>query len=224
MQLLATPMPVPASAVAASIDLKASSRISSLASLGATASAGSSPTTAKSSLFDQPSAGSLSAANSTAIGAATDSQNQAPVLQRTVTLASNSQFNEVMQETLQQTPMITPQRISIELQTPPGEAVTVFFSQANGQLRAQLSASDSGSMQWLQQQIGSLRENGSGPSVVWLPPQLDSRQQDGGQQGQGGSRQQQNQNSNHDSSSEPTAEETSLADALFGAASALSNN
>jgi len=223
MQLLATPMPLPASAVAASIDLKGSSRIPSLAGLGATASTGSSPATAKNPLLDLPSAGALDAAHSIAAGTVNDSQNQAPVLQRTVTLASNSQFNEVLQETLQQTPVITPQRISIELQTPPGETVTVFFSQANGQLRAQLSASDSGSMQWLQQQIGSLRESGSGQNVVWLPPQLDTRQ-DGQQQGQGGSRQQQNQNPSHDLPPEQTAEEASLADALFGAASALSNN
>ncbi len=222
MQLLATPMPVPAPAVAASTDSKGSSRISSIAGLAFTGDAGALPTAAKTTASDA--ASTASASDTLAANGGASPQNQTPVLQRTVTLASNAQFTEVLQQTLQQQPLPTPQRISIELQTPPGETVTVFFSQANGQLRAQLSASDSGSMQWLQQQIGSLRENGSGPSVVWLPPQLDSRQDQGQGQQQGGHRQPQNQNPNPNSSSEQTAEEVSLADALFGAASALSNN
>ena len=114
------------------------------------------------------------------------------VMETRVSLTSNSQFVEVLRQAAEEKSMVAPQRLAIELQTPPGATVTVFFSQVNGQIRAQLSASDPSSLQWLQQQLGTLKQNESGPNVVWLPPQLDdpknNSQNENSRQGKGRNR------------------------------------
>jgi hypothetical protein len=133
------------------------------------------------------------------------------VAEKSVTLTSNTQFVDVIRQALDEQPMPTPQRIAVELQTPPGATVTVFFSQANGQLRAQLSASDSGSLHWLQEQVSGLREGGGNAgSVVWLPPQLD--QQPGG--GDSPAHQQSQQQPQRQAP--PSAEDAALAESIFG--------
>ncbi len=115
--------------------------------------------------------------------------------------------------------MATPQRIAIDLQTPPGATVTVFFSQSNsGQLRAQMSANDPGAMQWLQQQVATLRQNETGPSVVWLPPQMD--QSNNSNQNPSGNQQKKNQNGTRSGRSD---EDRALADSIFGVGGTLSS-
>ncbi|SDU25026.1 hypothetical protein SAMN05444156_2858 [Verrucomicrobium sp. GAS474] len=142
-----------------------------------------------------------------------------------VDAASANRFLDLVKQAAAQPALATPQRISVDLQTPPGETVTVIFSQNNnsGQVRAQLSASDPTSLQWLQQQVDSLRgsTNGNGANVVWLPPQLDNQQnrdarQDNPQQNQ------QNPNGQNRPSTR-SAEDLALADSLFGSNGALSS-
>ncbi len=130
---------------------------------------------------------------------------------KSVTLTSNTQFVDVIRQALDDRPMTTPTRIAVELQTPPGAMVTVFFSQANGQLRAQLSANDSGSLHWLQQQVSTLRDGGGNAgSVVWLPPQLDK------QPGEGDSSARQQQQQQPQKQNAPSAEDMALAESIFG--------
>ncbi|HEY8964858.1 MAG TPA: hypothetical protein VIM58_00335, partial [Candidatus Methylacidiphilales bacterium] len=137
--------------------------------------------------------------------------------------ASATRFLDLVKQAVGQPDLATPQRISVELQTPPGETVTVFFSQAgnNGPVRAQLSASDATSLQWLQQQVSTLRDaaTGNAGTIVWLPPQLDqSQNRPGRDPRQDGSKRDSN------AKGQPrvrSAEDVALADSLFGANGSL---
>lgn len=169
-------------------------------------------------------AGAAADASQTAAAATASIQGQAGVqassqdaiTEKRVALQSNDQFVDVIRQTLNEAPVLTPQRIAVELQTPPGETVTVYFSQSNGQLRAQLSASDSSSLQWLQQQVGGLKEAGSGSGVVWLPPQLDNPNSGNGQQGGSGQNAHYQQQQQQNGSADADMDDRALAEAIFG--------
>ncbi len=87
--------------------------------------------------------------------------------------ASPEQLPETIRSFLQTAIPSLPRRVEIHLATPEGARVTLFIARSNGELRAQLSTSDPTVLQWLQQQVQSLRQTQWGSMVNWLPPQRE---------------------------------------------------
>lgn len=69
-----------------------------------------------------------------------------------------------------------PLRVAIEIQTPPGAVVNVYVSkQPDNTYRAQLGTDDLQALNWVQDQIGSLKQStDTGVAVRWLPAQLET--------------------------------------------------
>ena len=100
-------------------------------------------------------------------------------------LNSNSEFTGVLRQAVHQVQsdpsvsVLSPRRISIEIQTPPGAVVNVYISRQNDQFRAQLSTSDPQALKWVQDQVSALQQSPDmGSDVRWLPAQLESQQRD----------------------------------------------
>ena len=98
-----------------------------------------------------------------------------------ILLSSNNDFHDALKQVMhvadltQTSQSVTPMRVEMEIQTPPGAIVNVYVSKQNDQLRAQLSTNDPVALAWVQNQMSSLRQsNDIGVSVRWLPPQMES--------------------------------------------------
>jgi hypothetical protein len=112
-------------------------------------------------------------------GVNTTAQQKAPDMQ--ILLGSNNDFHDALKQVMhvaeltQTSQSLTPMRVEMEIQTPPGAIVNVYVSKQNDQWRAQLSTNDPQALAWVQDQMSSLRQsNDLGVSVRWLPPQLES--------------------------------------------------
>jgi hypothetical protein len=112
-------------------------------------------------------------------GVTTPAQQNAPDMQ--ILLGSNHDFHDALQQVMhvaeltQTSQSLTPMRVEMEIQTPPGAIVNVYVSKQNDQWRAQLSTNDPQALAWVQDQMSTLRQsNDLGVSVRWLPPQMES--------------------------------------------------
>lgn len=86
---------------------------------------------------------------------------------------------EIVSQELNSPHLNLPKRIEIPLQTPRGAAVTLYLQEVQGQVRAQFSTNDRSTMDWLNQQIPSLKETQFETSVKWSPPQMDGQNSSG---------------------------------------------
>jgi hypothetical protein len=99
---------------------------------------------------------------------------------KTQVLSQNGEFQGVMRQVLQHIQndptltILSPQRVSVEIQTPPGAIVNVYISRQNDQFRAQLSTSDPQALKWVQDQVSALQQSPETRSVQWLPAQMES--------------------------------------------------
>ena len=107
------------------------------------------------------------------------SQQSAPDMN--ILLSSNNDFKDALKQVMhvaeltQTSQSLTPMRVEMEIQTPPGAIVNVYVSKQNDQWRAQLSTNDPQALAWVQDQMSSLRQsNDLGANVHWLPPQMES--------------------------------------------------
>jgi hypothetical protein len=98
-----------------------------------------------------------------------------------ILLSSNSDFEDALKQVVHiaqlrdSSAVLSPTRIAIELQTPPGAIVNVYVSKQDDGYRAQLSTSDPAALSWVQDKITTLRQgNEPGVEVKWLPAQLES--------------------------------------------------
>jgi hypothetical protein len=98
-----------------------------------------------------------------------------------ILLGSNNDFQDALKQVMhvaeltQTSQSLTPMRVEMEIQTPPGAIVNVYVSKQNDQWRAQLSTNDPQALAWVQDQMSSLRHSSDlGVSVRWLPPQMES--------------------------------------------------
>jgi hypothetical protein len=90
----------------------------------------------------------------------------------------NESFASIIEKTINTSTAVNPRRVEIELQTPPGSTVTLSLTRANGELRAQFTASNAESLRWLNSEIPTLQNTSFGLTVQWSPPQLSSQQDD----------------------------------------------
>ncbi len=113
------------------------------------------------------------------LGVQTSSLRPAPA-DVNVLLASNSDFEDALKQVMhvaeltQTNQSLTPMRVAIEIQTPPGAIVNVYVSRQNDQWRAQLSTNDPQALTWVQDKMNSIRSGDLGVDVKWLPPQMES--------------------------------------------------
>ena len=98
-----------------------------------------------------------------------------------ILLSSNNDFEDALKQVVhiaqlnEATGTITPTRVAIELQTPPGAIVNVYVSKHEDSYRAQLSTTDPAALSWVQDKIATLRQsNDLGVEVKWLPAQVES--------------------------------------------------
>ena len=112
-------------------------------------------------------------------GVNTPAQQNAPDM--SILLSSNNDFQDALKQVMhvaeltQTSQSLTPMRVEMEIQTPPGAIVNVYVSRQNDQWRAQLSTNDPQALAWVQDQMTSLRQsNDVGVNVRWLPPQMES--------------------------------------------------
>jgi hypothetical protein len=113
------------------------------------------------------------------LGANAASSQNAPDLH--IQLSSNNDFTDALKQVMhvaqlsQTNESVTPMRVEMEIQTPPGAIVNVYVSRQNDQWRAQLSTNDPQALSWVQDQMSALRgSNDLGGDVRWLPPQMES--------------------------------------------------
>jgi hypothetical protein len=99
-----------------------------------------------------------------------------------ILLGSNNDFKDALTQVMHVAELSNlsattpPLRVAIEIQTPPGAIVNLYVSkQPDNTYRAQLSTDDLQALNWVQGQIGSLKESTStGVDVRWLPAQLET--------------------------------------------------
>jgi hypothetical protein len=100
-----------------------------------------------------------------------------------ILLSSNNDFEDALKQVIHIAQLsdatggstVTPTRVAIELQTPPGAIVNVYVSKQDDGYRAQLSTSDPAALSWVQDKIASLRQGDDlGVQVKWLPAQIES--------------------------------------------------
>jgi hypothetical protein len=99
-----------------------------------------------------------------------------------ILLGSNNDFKDALTQVMHVAELSNlsattpPLRVAIEIQTPPGAVVNLYVSkQPDDTYRAQLSTDDLQALNWVQDQIGSLKEStATGVDVHWLPAQLET--------------------------------------------------
>ncbi len=90
-----------------------------------------------------------------------------------ITLSSQHRLETVLDSVFEETPLPTPRRIEVKLQTPQGSQITLYIARVNQELRAQFSANNQQALAWLQSEIGQLRTLNSSEAIRWLPAQME---------------------------------------------------
>lgn len=90
----------------------------------------------------------------------------------TVTLTSNDQFAEAVQNAIDSQRELYPRRVEIQMHTPPGATVTLSLTRINGELRAQFDANNAQTLNWLNSEVHDLQNMNFGLTVRWSPPQM----------------------------------------------------
>jgi|GEM_PF-5516501 len=147
-----------------------------------------------------------SASTLSALGTRSTTASQATTT--TVPAQSVHDVTQIVTKELNSPDLAMPKRIEIPLQTPRGANVTLYLQDVQGQVRAQFSTNDHSALQWIDQQIPTLKQQQFATNVRWLPPQMDGQNPF----------QQQNQNSGRDSQRENNQmQETESADVFVSA-------
>ncbi len=90
-----------------------------------------------------------------------------------ITLSPQHRLEKVLDSVFEETPLPTPRRIEVKLQTPQGAQITLYIARVNQELRAQFSANTHQAMAWLQSEIKQLRGINSTEVIRWLPAQME---------------------------------------------------
>lgn len=107
---------------------------------------------------------------------------EAPSASVHILLGTNNDFKDALAQVMHVAELshlsttTPPLRVAIEIQTPPGAVVNVYVSkQPDNTYRAQLGTDDLQALNWVQDQIGSLKQStDTGVAVRWLPAQLET--------------------------------------------------
>jgi hypothetical protein len=99
-----------------------------------------------------------------------------------ILLGSNNDFKDALAQVMHVAELSNlsastpPLRVAIEIQTPPGAVVNLYVSKLpDNTYRVQLGTDDAQALNWVQGQIGSLKQStDTGVQVRWLPAQLET--------------------------------------------------
>jgi hypothetical protein len=88
-------------------------------------------------------------------------------------LVRNEQASELMKHALDAAQQAAlPKRLTMELASPTGAAVTLVLTSRKGEIHAQLETANPQALQWVNEQMKTFRSLDAGQTVRWLPAQM----------------------------------------------------